>query len=311
VRPIPQAATTRRIVSLSLACVALAALLASPAQAEFYPDRPTYDYNRYDPNRSDCDDPSNAAADHGRCGPGDGPVFNSFTNTPSYGDERPFFDGRLSSQSASSNVDQINVSRATGSDVILRVYVNNDANEYLGYRTTATGAFVRVLLPTASGKVLRARAYIGAHNAVPDLVEDTADLVSSNRFSVQYVPGTARLLRGTKSYPISDAIVTTGAPIGDTTMNGSFPAGFDKSALIELHARIQPPASHHVSRLAWILGIAGLIAIAALLLFARTRAAIIRGAKAFWKALIGPEVWTKVLVAVIAAAILGLLKLLN
>src|SRR5690349_12346600 len=74
--------------SLGLVVVGTVAVLAIPASvlAGFGPNRPTFDYNKFDPSKS-CTDPSQA---NGRCGSMDGPVFNSFINTPSYGDERNF-----------------------------------------------------------------------------------------------------------------------------------------------------------------------------------------------------------------------------
>ena len=48
------------------------------ANAEFYPNRVPFDYNKA------CDPTDNDPYD--RCGSLDGPVFNSFINTPSRGD---------------------------------------------------------------------------------------------------------------------------------------------------------------------------------------------------------------------------------
>jgi len=158
------------------------------AQAGFTPAfRPTYDYIKYDPHRQDCTDASSLSADHGRCGPSDGPDFNSFINTPSWGDERAFFDAYRSDQGPRSTADILNVSGA--GEAILRIYVNNDANEHFGYRTIASGTTVRVTIPTGAANALRARAYISAENALPSEVTDTTELVSSRKFRVVYVPG--------------------------------------------------------------------------------------------------------------------------
>lgn len=301
-----------RRLSAGLLAGLLLAATASSAPAGYDPKRPTYDYNRYDPTRQDCVDPSNAAADHGRCGPNDGPVFNSFINTPSYGDERAFYDGRLSSRSTSgSHTDVIDVSDAIGSNVTLRIYVNNDANEQFGYRTTASGAFVRVSLPAGAARALRSRAYIGAQNAIPGLVDDTVELVSRSRFRVQYISGTARLRRHDKSYRISDAIVTTGAPIGGKRMNGSYPAGFDEAAVIEFEVGIAAAATQATSLAAWISAIAALIVLIGLMLYPKTRAWIVCTTKALWSALIGAPVRDAVIAGVVLAAVLGLVKLFS
>jgi uncharacterized repeat protein (TIGR01451 family) len=215
-----------------------AIIVAMPlvAIAEFYPARPVFDYNKAPVNGTSC-----TAADanaYNRCGSMTGPVFNSFINTPSYGDERAFLDGRKSDAGVGSNADQINDVTSGTKEVVLRTYVHNNANQNLnaGGNGVATGAKVRVALPTGTSQVLRARSYISANNAAQ--VEDTADLVGSQQFSVEYVAGSAKLLRGTAQYGLSDSIVTTGALIGDKTMDGNLPGCFDYAALVEIKVRV-------------------------------------------------------------------------
>lgn len=226
-----------RKTKVAVAAVVLTAAVALPlaVNAEFYPVRPVYDYNKS--GNGNCADPANPARDGGRCGSLNGPVFNSFINTPSYGDERAFFDGRRSDQTAASNVENIQNVNQGSKEVILRTYVHNNANQATnGTNGVAKDAKVRVALPTATEQVLRARSYISASNAA--MVEDTVDLTGTQKFNVSYVPGSAKLLRGTASYALSDSIVTTGAPIGDTTMNGNLPGCFDYAALVEIKVKI-------------------------------------------------------------------------
>ncbi len=242
---------------IALTVLTLAAgVVAIPAvQAEFYPNRPTFDYNKFDPNNLNCDDANNPAAQNGRCGSMNGPVFNSFINTPSYGDERPFFDGRLSDAAPSTTADTIqNVNKDAGKEVTLRVYVHNNANQgtdctpdHLDANGNCTqidnnapgiahNAKVSITLPTATDQVLRARADISASNATE--VEDTVDMTGTEKFNVSYVPGSAVLLRGTAQYPLSDSIVNGGAPIGNTVMDGNLPGCFNYAALVEIKVKI-------------------------------------------------------------------------
>lgn len=209
------------------------------AHAEFYPDRPTYDYNKFDPSNQNCDDPNNPAAQNGRCGSMNGPVFNSFVNTPSYGDERAFFDGRRSDMPTNTNADDITNVTDGSKEVVLRMYVHNNANQDTNNTVgVAHNTKVRILLPTDTQQVLRARAYISASNAA--LVEDTADLLGSEKFNVSYVPGSAKLLRGTSQYALSDSIVTSGAQVGNTSMNGELPGCFEYAALVEIRIKVNP-----------------------------------------------------------------------
>jgi uncharacterized repeat protein (TIGR01451 family) len=186
-----------------------------------------------------------------------GPVFNSFINTPSYGDERPFFDARLSDGAVGSTSDPVqNVTEDAGKEVTLRVYVHNNANqstdclpEHLDANGNCTqidsnavgiahNAKVSITLPTATAATLRARADISASNAT--MVEDTVDMTGGEPFTVSYVPGSAVLLRNNISYPLSDGIVNGGALIGNTVMDGNLPGCFNYAALVEIKVKITP-----------------------------------------------------------------------
>lgn len=226
-----------------VAVVGVAAVVAIPfaVRAEYYPVRPVYDYNKAPLNGSTCVAVDNA--DHNRCGSLQGPVLNSFINTPSYGDERAFFDGRRSDQAANTNADQINDVTDGSKEVVLRTYVHNNANQNTNASGLgiARGTSVKISLPTDTAQVLRARSDITASNAAG--VEDTTDMVGTQQFSVSYIPGSAKLLRGTAQYNLSDNIVTIGALIGDKTMDGNLPGCFDYAALVEIRVRIQVASS--------------------------------------------------------------------
>ncbi|MDQ3094209.1 MAG: hypothetical protein M3Q70_03485, partial [bacterium] len=220
---------------IAVVTVASLAGLSAVGMAEFYPARPTYDYSKLPLNGTSCTAADDAAFN--RCGSMDGPVFNSFVNTPSYGDERAFVDGRRSDKATQTNADQINDVTNGSREVVIRMYVHNNANQNTNSTVgVAMDAKVRVALPTATSQVLRARGYISASNAAQ--VEDTTDMVGTRAFNVSYVPGSAKALRGTASYSLSDSIVTTGAPIGHTTMDGNLPGCFEYATLVELKVKV-------------------------------------------------------------------------
>jgi hypothetical protein len=224
-----------------------ASLAVPVAVAPFSPERQTYDFDVYDPNNSNCDDPNNPAAHFGRCGALTGHVLNSFINTPTYGDERFFFDARFGDAARNANTDPLPGVKV-GDTVVLRTYVNNDTavdpsnpeasdthNTRLRVNLAAT-----VADELASHEwVLQPQAFISASNA--QAVEDGVNLVGPEPFALQYEPGSAVLLRGSNTYPLSNEIVgSRGTPIGLLYMNGDLPAGnnFDAAALIELRAHV-------------------------------------------------------------------------
>lgn len=243
----------------SLVLIGCCLFTTAPAFAEYYPARPVWDYNKT--QGQDCTDISNPAADHGRCGPTDGPVFNSFINTPSYGDERAFLDARLMESTAmGSYKNVVDLSgKEAGQRLVVRLYVNNDANEIYGPKTTAHNTKVRLAMPTGSAKGLRVVGYISANNASPGEVEDTVDFVSDRPFRLKFVPGSAVMYRDDQSKQyLSTSITTDGALIGATSADGEFPAGFDKDAQIQAQLEILDPETD----VSWVLrfGIAAVIA---------------------------------------------------
>lgn len=210
--------------------------LTAIVKAEFYPNRTPFDYNK--PCNPDDDNP------YDRCGSLTGPVFNSFINTPSYGDERAFLDARRSDQTASGSYKNVLNDVTDGSrEVVLRTYVHNNANTSTNESGlgVAKNAKVRVALPTAESQTLRARSYISADNANPALVEDTVDLVGGQDFKVEYIPGSAILYNNgpfKNGTQLNDSIVTTGAQIGYDNLNGNLPGCFDYVAVVQIRVRI-------------------------------------------------------------------------
>lgn len=221
--------------------MAIAALIGVPAAivvAEYYPARQPFDYNKpCNPNDGDKYD---------RCGSMDGPVFNSFINTPSYGDERAFVDARRTDQTSGDVYKNVLNDVTDGSkEVVIRMYVHNNANQ----STNASGlgiarnTKVRLAIPEGSSQTLRARGYISADNAKPALVEDTVDLVGKEEFTLDYVEGSARLYDNNKfknGVQVSDSIVTSGAPIGSDAMDGNMKGCFEYEATVEVRVKVIP-----------------------------------------------------------------------
>jgi hypothetical protein len=212
--------------------------------------RPIYNYRLYTGNNN-CADGANPSAYNGRCGASTNfPVFNSFIHTPYYGDERMFFDGFREQQSNGKASDPIKNVTDGNRIVVLRIYVDNDAQVYPNEpkRTTAYNTRVRVELPPTVGKSLVAYAHINAERAIA--VYDSVDLTSDQPFSLEYIPGSAVLYdkQGENfhhPYPLSDEIIgSEGALVGVTKMDGVLPPEtYFSGALVELKVRVVPQGS--------------------------------------------------------------------
>lgn len=230
----------KRYVIIGLV-VALLGMAGMAVKAEYYPARTPYDYNKpCNPNDSDPYD---------RCGSLTGPVFNSFINTPSYGDERAFFDARRSDQTAAGSFKNVLPDVTEGSkEVVLRTYIHNNANQSTNGTNfngagVAKDAKIRILLPTATAQALRARSYVSASNAA--LVEDTVDMISGKEFRVEYIPGSAILYNNgiyKNGVALSNSVVTSGAPIGYDALNGIFPGCFEYEAVVQIRVKVIPKA---------------------------------------------------------------------
>lgn len=210
--------------------------LAVSTFAEFYPARPTYDYNKpCNPNDNDPYD---------RCGSLTGPVFNSFVNTPSYGDERSFVDASRTDQTTAGSYKDVLPNVTEGSkEIVVRMYVHNNANaDTNATNGVAKNTRVFVFVPTATSQTLRARGYIGADNAAQ--VEDTVDFTATEEFSLSYIPGSAKLFdldNFQNGVAVSDSIVQPGgALIGSDAMNGNFKGCFEYAAIIQVRLKVTP-----------------------------------------------------------------------
>lgn len=225
-----------RLPKKALVIVAVtAAVLGSVGVAKaWYPDRPTFTVNN----------------------PAPYVTFDSITDNPNYGDERTFFDAKNATDtSAGGYTDTTNVT--DGEDVLLRIYVHNDAASNLntvpdgkgGYKGVATGASVRVALPTATDTALRANAYIDAANANPGEVSDSVNFAGSTPFQLSYEPGTATMYTNADptGFKLNDSVVTTGAPIGYQGPDGVIPGCFQYTGIITMKVKVKT-ASFSVSK---------------------------------------------------------------
>jgi hypothetical protein len=209
-------------------------------------NRKTFNYLLFNPRLS-CHDPRNPGVlFSGRCGSLNGPVFDSFINTPEYGDERVFLEGRREGESQYAN--PVTEVIHNHEEIILRVYVDNDANpetnkDGLG---VAHGTWVDVELPHNSSTNLTVTASIGAANATT--VTDSLVLSDHKPFTLTYVPESAVLYnRGPfqSGVHLPDRLLESnpldpGTPIGYSSFNGLIPGGFEYQSYIELDLAITP-----------------------------------------------------------------------
>lgn len=213
-----------KIVSTLVSAAVAVSMVALPAtaSANFFPaDRQTYT----------CVTPTNCpGADHIQ--------FNSFTNNPVVGDERPFFAGSLNGANVA---DRIKVK--DGDIITLRAYVHNNADATkMGStaNTIAKNVQIKVLVPTASQQDTNLIAFISADNASPKMINDTMSVYGDRNFTVSYVPGSAKFAHARdgvnkQTETLNDSIVQGGASLGDIT------GCFAYSGYVTLQVKVSMP----------------------------------------------------------------------
>lgn len=178
-------------------------------------------------------------------GPTEYPVLNSYFNTPYYGDERSFLDAApFADADRENSFRDVTPVSAFGDRVIVRMYVINDANENVQPPLIAKDARVRMAVPSGRAPSLRVRGYISASNAVPPMVEDTADFVSDTPFRLEYVAGSAKaygaqLPKGGHRLP-DDIVGPEGAAIGTTGLDGDLLPDFGAQMSVEIELIVIP-----------------------------------------------------------------------
>lgn len=151
-------------------------------------------------------------------------TFNSITDAPGFGDERNFTWARPVNGTVNSwQTDELNV--ADGQEYFIRVRVHNNAAASLDLHAENTR--VSASVPTTLSNTANVQATVSANNANPQQVWDGVVLKGAERFSVGYVPGSARYYNSQNveaGFPISDSVFSTnGAQVGYKNMDGDVP----------------------------------------------------------------------------------------
>jgi len=171
-------------------------------------------------------------------------TFNSITDNPTWGDERHILKARDVNSPTTAYSTQTQVK--DNQEVVLAVYFHNNAASNLNL--TANHTRVKFALPAGSATTLVPKAYITADNANPAQVWSTADLTSSQEFSMAYEPGTAKLYTNyVNGVSVSDSVVSDGALIGTNGTDGKVQGCGQFSGYVTIRVRIhvKPPAPEH------------------------------------------------------------------
>lgn len=193
----------------ALVAMVAAAIIIPATLLAWGPDRPTYTIEN----------------------PADHVTFNSITNNPNYGDERNFVTIKdASNTNAGGWTDDITVQN--NKEYLVRMYVHNNAADNLDL--VAHNVVARFNLPDYSSDRIQIDGYLSSSNASPSSIWDQAVFTSSSDFSLDYIEGSASLTNNvfTDGTALSDSVVSTGAQLGYTSLNGDIPGCFQYTAYV-------------------------------------------------------------------------------
>ncbi len=236
---IKQAISDKFFLSLATASVVLA--VPAVTFAAWGPERPTYDFNKKPLNGKTCT--AEDDAQHNVCGSLTGPVFNSFSNAPTYGDERDFVQLSPAGKLTYSNSITANV----GDEIDMRIYVHNNANSGTNGANfdgvgVATNTKVRAYLPTGMGDGFDVAGYVSADNSKPGRVYDTARIMSATGQKIGLLFESATM---TNNGPYSTGVNLpaevageNGTKIGYNALDGKVPGCFEYRALVTVRFKV-------------------------------------------------------------------------
>ncbi len=162
-------------------------------------------------------------------------TFNSITDNPVWGDERFLIQAR--DINAGTDTYSTTQKVSDNQEFLVTVYFHNDADSSLNL--TATGTRAKIALPSGASTSAEARADISADNSTPASVFSTMDFTSADGqpFSLEYVPGSARLITNYVNTSLSDAVVGSGTAIGTSGADGKVQGCAQFSGYVTIHVK--------------------------------------------------------------------------
>lgn len=174
---------------------------------------------------------------------GDTITFNSITNGK-IGDERNFVGAKTNINASTWNADTISVK--DGDVVTIRLYVHNNSPKAMA--GIATGVSASFSLPTTVSTSHTVVGYLNAANATPNRYWDEVKLTSSENFYIEYVNGSAQYRNTQGTFNIPDSVITSGATLGYTTMDGRIPGCYDYDGELTIQVKVHSSVTARVSK---------------------------------------------------------------
>lgn len=175
---------------------------------------------------------------------GDTITFNSISNGK-IGDEKNFVGAKVAGTKVDTwNANTINVK--DGETYTIRLFVHNNSPK--GMDAIAKGVKATFSIPTTVAKSQTIVGYLDSSNATPTRYWDEVTLVSDENVYLEYVDGSAKYNNNKGTFSLPNEVITSGATLGYTSMNGEIPGCYEYSGVVTIDVKVHKSVSAKVSK---------------------------------------------------------------
>ena len=175
---------------------------------------------------------------------GDKITFNSISNGK-IGDEKNFVGAKVAGANVSTwNANEIKVK--DGETYTIRLFVHN--NSPRGMQAIAKGVKASFSIPTNVAKSQTIVGYLDSSNATPKRVWDEVTLVADENIYLEYVDGSANFNNNKGDFKLPNEVITSGATLGYTSMNGEIPGCYEYSGVVTINVKVHSSVAAKVSK---------------------------------------------------------------
>lgn len=184
---------------------------------------------------------------------GDTITFNSISNGK-IGDEKNFVGAKVAGATVETwNANTIDVK--DGETYTIRLFVHNNSPK--GMDAIAKGVKATFSIPTTASKSLTIVGYLDSSNANPGRYWDEVTLNASENIYLEYVEGSAKYDNNKGTFSLSDKVITSGATLGYTSMDGEIPGCYEYSGVVTINVKVHSAVASKLEKKVRIKGTKG------------------------------------------------------
>ena len=171
-------------------------------------------------------------------------TFNSITNGK-IGDERNFVGAKVAGTTVKTwNANEIKVK--DGETYTIRLFVHN--NSPRGMQAIAKGVKATFSIPTNVAKSQTIVGYLDSSNATPNRYWDEVTLTADENMYLEYVDGSAKYNNNKGDFKLPNEVITSGATLGYTSMNGEIPGCYEYSGVVTIDVKVHTSVAAKLSK---------------------------------------------------------------